>query len=164
MAEFDIKTEQWMSQSAFEALDKSTIPEGTEINIVGDIAETDLSIDLQNKINAGGSGRYWKLTHDGAGAWGTITCYINTTANSIEELANDIIIRSVIIGTFYVSAELWGQESYGQHIFLIKSAIASADTITITANSDMIYVMGAQVFHHLGFNDSTATFQVEKIY
>lgn len=54
MAEFDIKTEQWMSQSAFDALDKSTIPEGTEINIVGDIVESDLSVDLQNKINAGG--------------------------------------------------------------------------------------------------------------
>lgn len=51
MAILDKQMEKWMTMASFNALDKSTIPEGTEINIVGDIEESDLSLGLREKIN-----------------------------------------------------------------------------------------------------------------
>ena len=51
MAIIDKKQTRWYSKSTFDSLDKTTIPVGTEIQVAGEIEETDLTADLQTKIN-----------------------------------------------------------------------------------------------------------------
>lgn len=51
MAIIDKKQTRWYSKSTFDSLDKTTIPVGTEIQVTGEIEETDLTADLQTKIN-----------------------------------------------------------------------------------------------------------------
>ena len=51
MAIIDKKQKQWYAKSTFDSLDKTTIPVGTEIQVAGEIEETDLAADLQKKIN-----------------------------------------------------------------------------------------------------------------
>lgn len=43
---------KYTTQAKFDAIDKSDVPVGTEYNIVGSIAESDLDSDLQAKINS----------------------------------------------------------------------------------------------------------------
>ena len=50
MAEIQRKQTKYMTRAEFNALDKTTIPIGTEINIVDQIQKEDLSTDLQNAI------------------------------------------------------------------------------------------------------------------
>lgn len=51
MAIIDKKQTRWYAKSTFDSLDKTTIPVGTEIKVTGEIEETDLTADLQTKIN-----------------------------------------------------------------------------------------------------------------
>ena len=51
MAIIDKKQTRWYSKSTFDSLDKTTIPVGTEIQVTGEIEETDLTADLQTSIN-----------------------------------------------------------------------------------------------------------------
>ena len=51
MATIDKKQTRWYAKSTFDSLDKTTIPIGTEIQVAGEIEETDLTTDLQKKIN-----------------------------------------------------------------------------------------------------------------
>lgn len=51
MAIIDKKQTRWYAKSTFDSLDKTTIPVGTEIQVAGEIEETDLTADLQTKIN-----------------------------------------------------------------------------------------------------------------
>lgn len=44
-------SKKYVSDTEFTSLDKSTIPVGTEYNIVGVIEESDLSAELQTKVN-----------------------------------------------------------------------------------------------------------------
>ena len=47
--------EMWLTQAQYDVLDKSTVPVGTKIYIVGSkIEESDLSQEVQNKLNSGG--------------------------------------------------------------------------------------------------------------
>jgi hypothetical protein len=118
---------------------------------------------LQNKINNAG-GHLWKLTNTQQGSWGAFTFYVNTNANTIEELANDIVNRPAIVGTFYATAEEWGSESVGFHILKAKSISASSNSFTIRAFSYSAYIMGAKVYSHVGYDNGEAIFSVEKIY
>lgn len=43
---------KYTTQAKFDAIDKSDVPVGTEYNIVGAIAESDLDSDLQAKVNS----------------------------------------------------------------------------------------------------------------
>ena len=43
--------EKWTTQEKFDALDKTTIPEGTEYNIVGLLGEEDLKSSVVTKLN-----------------------------------------------------------------------------------------------------------------
>ena len=52
MAEIQRKQTKYMTRAEFNALDKTTIPIGTEINIVDQIQKEDLSTDLQNAITS----------------------------------------------------------------------------------------------------------------
>lgn len=50
MAEIQRKQTKYMTRAEFNALDKTTVPVGTEINIVDQIQKEDLSTDLQNAV------------------------------------------------------------------------------------------------------------------
>ena len=50
MAEIQRKQTRYMTRAEFNALDKTTVPVGTEINIVDQIQKEDLSTDLQNAV------------------------------------------------------------------------------------------------------------------
>lgn len=48
---------KYTTQAKFDAIDKSDVPVGTEYNIVGPIAESDLDSDLQAKVNLAGTAK-----------------------------------------------------------------------------------------------------------
>ena len=70
MAIIDKKQTRWYSKSTFDSLDKTTIPVGTEIQVGGEIEETDLTADLKTKIN------------------GKLTAPITPTADSVVIMEN----------------------------------------------------------------------------
>lgn len=53
---------KYTTQAKFDAIDKSDVPVGTEYNIVGSIAESDLDSDLQAKVNLTGDGWTTEIT------------------------------------------------------------------------------------------------------
>lgn len=53
---------KYTTQAKFDAIDKSDVPVGTEYNIVGAIAESDLDSDLQAKVNLTGDGLTTEIT------------------------------------------------------------------------------------------------------
>lgn len=53
---------KYTTQAKFDAIDKSDVPVGTEYNIVGEIAESDLDSDLQAKVNLTGDGLTTEIT------------------------------------------------------------------------------------------------------
>lgn len=53
---------KYTTQAKFDAIDKSDVPVGTEYNIVGSIAESDLDSDLQAKVNLTGDGLTTEIT------------------------------------------------------------------------------------------------------
>lgn len=53
---------KYTTQAKFDAIDKSDVPVGTEYNIVGSIAESDLDSDLQAKVNLTGDGFTTEIT------------------------------------------------------------------------------------------------------
>lgn len=50
MAEIPRKQTRYMTRAEFNSLDKTTVPVGTEINIVDQIQKEDLSTELQNAV------------------------------------------------------------------------------------------------------------------
>ena len=53
MATIDKKQTCWYAKSTFDALDKSTIPVGTEIHVTGKLTADDLSDDILNVLYTG---------------------------------------------------------------------------------------------------------------
>ena len=53
MATIDKKQTRWYAESTFNALNKSTIPAGTEIHVDGKLTEDDLSDGVKSKLNGG---------------------------------------------------------------------------------------------------------------
>lgn len=53
MATIDKKQTRWYAEATFNALNKSTIPVGTEIHVDGKLTEDDLSDDIKTKLNGG---------------------------------------------------------------------------------------------------------------
>lgn len=51
---------KYTTQAKFDAMDKSGIPVGTEYNIVGQVEESDLSSELQTKINNAANVPTWR--------------------------------------------------------------------------------------------------------
>ena len=51
MATIDKKQTRWYAESTFNALNKSTIPAGTEIHVDGKLTEDDLSDGVKSKLN-----------------------------------------------------------------------------------------------------------------
>ena len=82
MAIIDNKQTRWYAKSTFDSLDKSTIPVGTEIKVTGEIEETDLTADLQTKIN------------------GKLTAPTTPTADSVVTLLADGTVGTKALSEF----------------------------------------------------------------
>lgn len=52
MATIDKKQKRWYSKSTFDSLDKTTIPVGTEIQVAGELGQSDFDSDTNTKLNA----------------------------------------------------------------------------------------------------------------
>ena len=52
MAIIDKKQTRWYSKSTFDSLDKTTIPVGTEIQVAGELGQSDFDSDTNTKLNA----------------------------------------------------------------------------------------------------------------
>jgi hypothetical protein len=165
---YNKQIEKWMSKASFDKLDLSTIPEGTEINIVGDIVESDLSVDLQNKINNAG-GHCWKLEIETGSFWyGTFTYYWNTKATTLEELATELVGK-VISGT-NLQNEFDGvptnEPNFGFYATYLKTLSIKDDLLTFSgyscgghakANSNIFTVTTRGFEHTTGINSMKAT-------
>lgn len=51
MATIDKKQKRWYSKSTFDSLDKTTIPIGTEIQVTGELGQSDFDTDTNSKLN-----------------------------------------------------------------------------------------------------------------
>lgn len=150
MANYNKQIEKWMTRASFDALDKSTIPEGTEINIVGDIQESDLSLELQNKINS--CGHCFKLTFDLSGYWGIGSkgvVFVPTKSTDINDIANKLVADSVIGMDFYGTGNFnMGEDAnapyFGRLIKYINSASVNTTNKTINIGGGGIYIMTDQ--------------------
>lgn len=95
MAIIDKKQTRWYSKSTFDNLDKTTIPVGTEIQVAGEIEETDLTADLQTKINA-------KLTAPTTPMVDSFVALLadgTTDTVSIDEFSGKLYKHNIVIST-----------------------------------------------------------------
>ena len=51
MATIDKKQKRWYSKSTFDSLDKTVIPVGTEIQVTGELGQSDFDTDTNTKLN-----------------------------------------------------------------------------------------------------------------
>ena len=158
MANYNKQIEKWMSKASFDKLDLSTIPEGTEINIVGDIVESDLSLELRNKINNAG-GHCWKLEVDTGDMYGKFAFYVNTIATNLTDLASDIINRHCISGFMIIPEGAWNTNAYyGMATAYVSAISVSGSNLTISLSMVFTYsVVGNSV---IGDNDRTAGYDM----
>ena len=112
MAIIDKKQTRWYAKSTFDSLDKTTIPVGTEIQVAGEIEETDLTADLQTKIN------------------GKLTAPTTPTADSVVTMA-----ANGTTGTKALS-EIGGGKLYLHKVPFKKSDNAITVNITFYSLSD----------------------------
>lgn len=94
MAIIDKKQTRWYAKSTFDSLDKTTIPVGTEIQVAGEIEETDLTTDLQTKIN------------------GKLTAPTTPTSNSVVTMAANGTVGTKALSEF--SGKLYLHRIYFQ--------------------------------------------------
>lgn len=73
---------KYTTQAKFDAIDKSDVPVGTEYNIVGSIAESDLDSDLQAKVNLTGDNFTTEITGGKVKVKNEITFHQNFAINT----------------------------------------------------------------------------------
>ena len=93
MAIIDKKQTRWYSKSTFDSLDKTTIPVGTEIQVGGEIEETDLTADLQTKIN----GKLTAPTTPTADSVVTIAANGTVGTKALSEFGGKLYKHSILI-------------------------------------------------------------------
>ena len=137
MAIIDKKQTRWYSKSTFDSLDKTTIPVGTEIQVTGEIEETDLNVDLQTKIN------------------GKLTAPTNPTADSVVTM-----LANGTVGTKALSE--FGGKLYRHSLNITGSSMAyvlyffSPDSTAIT-NTNLINDNGSWITGATGRNLNTTS-------
>lgn len=91
MATIDKKQTRWYAESTFNALNKSTIPVGTEIHVDGKLTEDDLSDGVKSKLN-GGTVLYKHNI--------SIPCCLNGNSDNVYLLKLNVISTSATEYTF----------------------------------------------------------------
>lgn len=84
MATIDKKQKRWYSKSTFDSLDKTTIPVGTEIQVTGELGQSDFDADTNTKLNNIAN----KLDKTGGTISGSLTIsqdlIVNGTTSTVE--------------------------------------------------------------------------------
>lgn len=84
MATIDKKQKRWYSKSTFDSLDKTTIPVGTEIQVTGELGQSDFDADTNTKLNNIAN----KLDKTGGTITGSLTItqdlIVNGTTSTVE--------------------------------------------------------------------------------
>ena len=122
MAIIDKKQKRWYSKSTFDSLDKTTIPVGTEIQVGGEIEETDLTADLQTKIN------------------GKLTAPTTPTADSVVTMAANGTIGTKALSEF-------GGKLYNHRIRYSYTNVSTLDTdvyIDIITSSNIAFTQPSE--------------------
>lgn len=113
--------EKWMTREEFNNLDLSQVPVGTVINVV----DTEY--------------HRWKIEVDtGVSIFGKFTYYFDTTANTLTDLANDIIEKKIIKGTMLLPPNDYWQNStdiFGEIATYISSASVSSNVLTLAGTT-----------------------------
>ena len=84
MATIDKKQKRWYSKSTFDSLDKTAIPIGTEIQVTGELGQSDFDADTNTKLNNIAN----KLDKTGGTISGSLTItqdlIVNGTTSTVE--------------------------------------------------------------------------------
>lgn len=84
MAIIDKKQKRWYSKSTFDSLDKTAIPVGTEIQVTGELGQSDFDADTNTKLNDIAN----KLDKTGGTITGSLTItqdlIVNGTTSTVE--------------------------------------------------------------------------------
>lgn len=84
MAIIDKKQKRWYSKSTFDSLDKTAIPVGTEIQVTGELGQSDFDADTNTKLNNVAN----KLDKTGGTISGSLTItqnlIVNGTTSTVE--------------------------------------------------------------------------------
>lgn len=84
MATIDKKQKRWYSKSTFDSLDKTVIPVGTEIQVTGELGQSDFDADTNTKLNNIAN----KLDKTGGTITGSLTItqnlIVNGTTSAVE--------------------------------------------------------------------------------
>ena len=118
MAIINKKQKRWYSKSTFDSLDKTTIPVGTEIQVTGEIEETDLTTDLQTKIN------------------NKLTAPTTPTADSVVTMAANGTAGTKALSEF-------GGKLYNHRLYYTNSSIGNA-YIDIINSSDTAFTQPSE--------------------
>lgn len=118
MAIIDKKQTRWYSKSTFDSLDKTTIPVGTEIQVTGEIEETDLTADLQTKIN------------------GKLTAPTTPTADSVVTMLANGTTGAKALSEF-------GGKLYNHRLYYMNASIGNA-YIDIINSSDTAFTQPSE--------------------
>ena len=137
MAIIDKKQKRWYAKSTFDSLDKTTIPVGTEIQVTGEIEETDLAAGLQTKIN----GKLTAPTTPTADSVVTMEANGTTGTKALSEFGGKLYKHMLNIkkssGEFFVLT------------FLSPTSIAITNATSI--DNDSNWILGATGFSSTGF-------------
>ena len=128
MAIIDKKQKRWYAKSTFDSLDKTTIPVGTEIQVGGEIEETDLTADLQTKIN----GKLTAPTTPTADSAVTLLADGTTGTKALSEFSEKIYKHTLNISGSSMT-----------YILMFFSPNSTAITTTTLINDNGSWITGA---------------------
>lgn len=136
MAIIDKKQTRWYAKSTFDSLDKTTIPVGTEIQVGGEIEETDLTADLQTKIN------------------GKLTAPTTPTSDSVVTMAANGTTGTKALGDFggklYKHELTVGSSSTDYYVLFFPSSDSTAINTAALVENNAGRIVGATGFTGIG--------------
>ena len=127
MATIDKKQTRWYAKSTFDSLDKTTIPVGTEIQVTGEIEETDLTADLKTKIN----GKLTAPTTPTVDSVVTMLADGTTGTKALSEFSGKLYEHYIEMTSYNLST----QESIYLFIYFINSDDSSYTTYNTIYNA-----------------------------
>ena len=136
MAIIDKKQKRWYSKSTFDSLDKTTIPVGTEIQVTGEIEETDLTTYLQKKIN----GKLTAPTTPTADSAVTILADGTTGTKALSEFGGKLYKHELTVGS----------SSTDYYVLFFLSTDATAINTAALVENNAGRIVGATGFTGVG--------------
>ena len=127
MAIINKKQTRWYSKTTFDALDKTTIPVGTEIHVDGKLTEDDFSDDVKTKLNEGTV----LYKHNVS-----VPCILGGDSSKIFTLKLNVISTSA---TEYTFDSLCSESVNGNGKFILPCLALMPIDNSITTGAVMVY-------------------------